>query len=334
MTQSRDAVKNLLHIASSLSEENPEMAKRLYRSVTSTRHFAAINPGVKKFDQHVEEMVESLKAIDKGLDKGLADLDTEDAAEFAKFFNSMVDSEAEQLRSALEGTKATKVASHVAGPMDFLKNMFKKKEKKPAEEDQGPASSYQMDDATMDDFVDGKSDWADPSHYIEQEFNENKEFFGGADDLLKKLSEAKKSPTREVVQSLKKQVEKLIRFGETLMKGARQHLMEPSKKVEMEDDSPKPAGKKKSLGDLSGTIDHYADMLKDSSGDEKKTSKYLKELFNEVGPLIQEDRATLAAKKILPVLVRVAHGTPGTRKVLLPVIQRVRAASLVQKPFR
>ncbi len=263
--------------------------------------------------------------INKDLDKALNDIDTDDAEEFAKFFDDVIDAEEEQLLTSLGRIKALKTASSVmtAGPLDFVKNIFKKKpapeETDDSEGSDGVSPSYTMDDSTMDEFVDGKTDWEDASHYIKHEFNENTEFFSGVDGLLKSLKEVRKKPSRSLVESIKKTCEKMIRFGESIVKGARQHLMEPGTK----NPDRKPSSK------LDGTVEHYADMLKESLGDEKKTLKFLKELFKEVGPLIEDERATLASKKILPVLIRTARSVPRTREVLVPVIRRIVAAKLV-----
>lgn len=325
--------QQLLAIAQELSESHPILALELERNVlASSRRVSIINPGAQKFEQHVEKMVTVLKSMVQELNKGLKEIDSDDASEFSKFFEDVVAAEEEQLRSILDKTKslktAARLAARTAGPLDFVKNIFKKKEPKEDESKVMESPSYTMDDSTMDDFVEGKSDWADSSHYIEQEFKENKEFFNGAADLLKQFDSAKKKPSRSVCEALKKSAERLTRLGENMLKVVRKHLLEPALQVEITEDgmnSKKPAAHsdKMSPEKLENTVEHYVDMLKESLGDEKKTLKFLKELFSVLGPIVQDDRASIAAKKILPVLVRIAHASQKARPVLIPIIRRI-----------
>jgi hypothetical protein len=73
---------------------------------------------------------------------------------------------------------------------------------------------------------------------------------------------------------------------------------------------------------LDSTVTLYADLLKDSSGDQNKTIKYLKELFHAVEPLIKDERAELASTRLRAArsIVRCAFARPNLRKHLLPVI--------------
>lgn len=322
-------VEQLLNIASELAEADPALALELERSVLAATRSAVINPGVQKFEDHVEKMVTVLKSMVKELDDGLKEISTDDAAEFAKFFEDVVDAEEQQLKALFEKSKtlktAARLAARTAGPLDFVKNIFKKK---PAEEDKSETHApYSMNEEEMDSFVDGKSDWAEGSKYIEKEFKENKEFFDGVAGLLTQFKRVKKSPSRALVESLKDAAQKLIKTGENIMKGIRNTLKQGPKVEITEDglgDKKAPAKNDKiSPERLESTVDHYTDMLKESLGDEKKTLKFLKELFQAVGPLLDEERASIAAKKILPVLVRTAHATPKARPVLIPVIRRI-----------
>jgi hypothetical protein len=102
-------------------------------------------------------------------------------------------------------------------------------------------------------------------------------------------------------------------------------LMQTPGKVEVTEEGMKPEKKaepgKMSPEKLDSTVTYYADLLKDSSGDEKSTVKYLKELFHAVKPLLQEDRASLAVKiSAAAPIVRLAHARPDLRRHLLPII--------------
>ncbi len=175
----------------------------------------------------------------------------------------------------------------------------------------------------------GKKDWADPEHYIGEESKEQKEFFGGVDKVVKDMDAARKSPSKPVIQKILDEVSKLVRHGESLMKGVRKHLLEPAPSVEITEEG---LGKKPDSGadkgklspeKLDSTVSYYADLLKDTLGDESKTVKLLRELFNAVGPAIEEDRAQIASRRsFASALVRIAHSNPALRPRLLPVIQK------------
>jgi hypothetical protein len=184
-----------------------------------------------------------------------------------------------------------------------------------------------MDDSTIDEIVEGKRDWVDSSHYVEQESKENKEFFDGVDKVLKDMETVRSKPSKGLVQSILKNVSGLIRHGENLLKGVHKHLLEPAAKVEITNEDlkgKKPAHKAPlSPEKLESTVSHYADILKSSIGDEKKTISLLKELFDTVGPSIKEDRASLASRtNFASILIRIAHSTPELRPRLLPVIKK------------
>lgn len=336
--------QGLLNIAAALEDVEPLLAYELAENVralaSGRRVTAVINPEVRKFEDHVESMVTVLKSLDQELTRALEELDTEDAKEFAKFFEDVVDAENEELRRMLKKTqmmaaaaRVARTAGRTAGPLDFVKKLFKKdkKKEKPAEEEPaGMEPSYRMDEGTMDEFVEGKREWADPGHYIEQEMKENREFFDGVTQVLKDMEKARKEPSKNLIGRIKKTVERLIRQGGNLLKGIRKHLLEPAAKVEITEEGyegKKPEKSKLPPEMLESTVEHYADMLKESLGDETKTLKYLKELFGKVGPMIEEERATLAARRLLPVFVRAAYASDRARKVLLPVIRRIRTAS-------
>jgi len=282
---------------------------------------AVVNPGARKFEQNLENTITVLESLKNELDEALSKLDTEDAKEFAKFFEDATEAEEEELRQVL------KKVSTVAGVKDFF-NKFKEvfKSKKPkADEVNANEPSYTMDDSTIDEFVEGKREWTDSGHYIEQEAKQNAEFFGGVEEVLGKMDSARKKPNRKLIQDILKAVDVLIRKGKNLSKGIREHLLEPGvtvdtgegKKEKKPTENPKMAPEK-----LDSMVTYYADLLKDSSGDEVKTIKYLKELFKAVEPLIKENRAELASTRMRAAasIIRCAHARPVLRKHLLSTI--------------
>ena len=312
-------VVNLLRIASSIEASNPVLSRQLERCALSV-----INPGAKRFEEHVGEVVEVLKSLKAELEKADKQLDTDDAQEFAKFFDDEAKAETEDLRQMLKVSAVLlRYADDTAGVMDKVKGFFKKK--KPADDEtKANEPSYQMDESEMDEFVEGKRDWSEPSQKIEKETRENKEFFEDAKSVQSLIDKVRDKPSRNMVRTIIEDLGGLIERGTKLMKGER-------KKAPVLDESEgkKEAPKKEGPGvpkdfNLESTVDHYTDMLKEAAGDPKKLSKYLKEFFNAVKPALEEDRASLAAKraKILPLLVRTASANPGVRPVLLPVIKR------------
>jgi hypothetical protein len=350
----RTPVRNLLRIASDLEGSNPLIAYELEKAVLSLAGLkkvrkAAMNPGVKTWEEHVDGMVAVLKSLDAELGgalqkaesfRDLKDLDAI-SSEFARLFEEMT-AEEEQLREFVDNSqKLGKVAAsgNTAGVGDFLKGIWKgiKGDKgEPGDEEAGMAPSYTLDEGTMDDFVEGKSEWMDASQYIEEEFAENKDFFGGASDVLAQMDSIRKQAqdaTLEIgtVQKLRSKVQQLIRHGQNMLKGIKKHLLEPAPQVTIEDDDEAPVepdgGGGPSVWDLDSTVEHYVDVLRENLGDEKKLTSLLKELFKKVEPAIAEQRGSLASRRraqsvVLPVLVRLAHARPHLRSVLLPVIRQ------------
>lgn len=349
------SARNLLHIAAGLKD--PLIAYELERNVLSLSGLrkvrrAVVNPGVKTWEEHVDGMVAVLKSLDAELAEALAEAETiQDlkdvdaiSAEFADLFGDVL-AEEEQLGVLVDNSSNLgKIASHgrVAGIGDFLKGILKgmKGEGPDAPEgaDAGMAPSYTLDEGTMDDFVEGKAEWMDASQYIEEEFNEHKDFFGGASDVLESIKSIRQQiqdATLEVptVQKLRDKVQNLIRHGQNMLKGIKKHLLEPAPQVILEeDDDEAPADDDKSGGDsplwdLGTTVEHYVDVLRENLGDENKLKSLLKELFKKVGPVVQGERASLAARRqaqriVLPALVRLAHARPHLRPVFLPIIRQ------------
>ncbi len=345
----RKAAANLLAIADAIFSASPDSARALVAAVSSTGYarLSVINPGVKTWEQHMDEMLSVLKSLDQELGSALSDY--EDADEFAKFFEDGI-SEEEELRKILDRTKALgKVASRVAadeqtsGFKDFFKSMSKKLKKDKRSEDPSAApSSYQMDDKTMDDFVEGSREWTDASHYIEEEFRENRDFFDGAKALLADMDDVRIEPTRDKIRAIRDRIPALIKRGQEILSGARDHLQTMVKPVDLEDGSEDVlmnedgSAAEAPSPDTHGTQDpkhfqwtvkHYVDMLRESLDDPDKMTKYLKELYNEVGPQLKAASADLQATRaaarrvITPVLVRLAKVRPSTRAVILPILK-------------
>lgn len=324
-----DAEHSLLRLAAQISRKNPLLGYELEHSV---RSLAAVQPGTRSFEQTLESMMGLLKTLRKDLKKSLEDI--EDSEEFAKFFDdASLDENFRQFQKLVDKASKSAVsrAAAVAGPMDWIKNKLKPSDKKPAKkkekadtENSGMTPSYRMEDSMMDEFVDGKRNWADPGHYIEQETKENGEFFDSASDLLKQSKSVLKKPEKSSVKKLLDTVEAVIRKGGNVLKGIYKHLEEPAVKPDLNHEPKKPPkapGKKKTFN-LEGTVDHYTDMLKESSGDEKKTLSLLKEFFNSVKPALDGDQAVLASRRVASVFIRTAHANPNLRPALIPFIKR------------
>ena len=313
------ALWRLVKTARDVGKLNPLLGYELER-----RAISVINPGARKFEQNLENTITILEALKDELDDALKMLDTEDAKEFAKFFEDAAEAEEEELRQMLRKVSST------AGFKDFFnkfKDVFKPK-KGEGDEAKANEPSYQMDESKMDEIVEGKRDWADPGHYVEQEAKENAEFFGGVEKVLDAMDAARKKPNRKLIQDILKKVDFLIKKGKNLSKGIRTHLLEPGPKVEVTEEGMKP--EKEKAGKLSperldSLITHYTDMLKDSAGDQSKTVKYLKEFFQAVKPVMHEDRAELASAKTraAAVFVRHAHSMPALRSRLLPIVYQL-----------
>lgn len=330
---STSSVVNLLRIAASLEATNPVLAYELERSA-----LAVINPGAKSFEKNLGDLVEVLKGLKQELEAADKKLDLDDAAEFAKFFDNEAEAEAEELRQMLKvGSFLLHMADEsTGGIMDKVKGLFKKKDKKPETEEK-PAG-YQMSEREMDEFVEGDRDWVEGSQKVEQESKENKEFFEDAKAVQTLLDRVRDKPSRSMVRTIIKDLGDLIERGTKLMKGDRKVQDSLSHKDVVVDDDAKPAPKgKPAMQGLEGIVTQYTSLLNDIEGDDAKLVKTLKEFFKKVQPVLEEDRASLAAKraKILPLLVRTASANPRVRPALLPVIKRWTgrvAAGQPQKP--
>lgn len=312
----------LIKIARRLAAHDPLLAYELEEG--TRRLCAVINPEAKGFEQGVDSMVTVLKSLKGELEDVLKKMgDDPDAAEFAKFFDDQASAEEEELRRLLKQVRSASVRA--AGPKDWLKGLFKGK-KKPAEDEESK-STYQMDDSTMDEFVEGKRDWADPGHYVGEEKQQNDEFFGGVKKALSDMEAVRKKPSKGAVESLIKFVDKLIKSGGSLIGGLRQHLRDPGPgradmtQTDLGDKHRKQPGAPKKLeGDaLAQAVDYYTDLLREKIGDDDATMKGLKEFFNAVG-LGKDERFELASVNVAS-LIRTAHACPELRKALIPVIK-------------
>jgi hypothetical protein len=313
-------VVNLLRIAARLEATDPLLAHELERSA-----LAVINPGAKSFEKHLKEVVDVLKGLKEELEQADKQLDVDDAKEFAKFFDDEAEAQAEELRQMLKvGSTLLRLADEQsAGIMDKVKGLFKKKDKKPETEEK-PAG-YQMSEREQDEFVEGDRDWVEGSQKVEQESKENKEFFEDAKSVQTLLDRVRDKPSRSMVRTIIKDLGDLIARGEKLLKGDRKVEDSLSHKDVVVDDDAKPAPKKKpTMQGLEGIVTQYTSLLNDIEGDDAKLVKTLKEFFNKVKPVLEEDRASLASKraKILPLLVRTASANPSVRPAILPVIKR------------
>lgn len=318
------AVWRRVKLARQIGQYNPLLGYELERKAV-----AVINPGARKWEQNLENSVTVLESLKEELEDALKMLDTEDAKEFAKFFEDAAEAEEEELRQMLRKVSST------AGIKDFFKkfkDVFKPTQKKleeQVEDMQSNAPSYQMDESTMDEFIEGHREWADPGHYIEQEAKENAGFFNGVEKILSEMEEARKKPNKRLIQDILKKVEVLIRKGKNLSKGIREHLLEPAPKVEITEEGVQPEkkglGKKPSPEALSLLVSQYGESLSEAAGDETKTVKLLKELYKQVEPFLQENRAELASSKTkaAAIFIRHAHAMPALRSRLLPIIYKL-----------
>ncbi len=344
----KKAASNLLSIAASLVASDPAASRALVAAVAAAGlRLSVVNPGVKTWEQHMDEMLSVLKSLDQELGSALSDY--EDADEFAKFFEDGI-SEEEELRKILDRTKSLgKVASRLAadeqtsGFKDFWKSMTKKLRKDQKDADPSVPTSFNMDDKAMDEFVDGSRDWLDASQYIAEEYRENRDFFDGAKALLSDMDDVRIDPTRDKIRAIRDRIPALIKRGQEILSGARDHLKtmvnlegedgpinEDGKPVQLEEDAPAPSPDTHGKQDpkhFQWTVKHYVDMLRESLDDPDKMTKYLKELYNEVGPQLKAASASLreerraAQRVITPVLLKLAKSRPSTRAVILPILK-------------
>jgi len=342
------AAEALLCIAASVASASPAAAAALHAAVAG--RIAVVNPGVKGWERYIDEMLAVLKSLDQELDQALSDYET--AEEFSKFFEDGI-AEEDELRKILDSTKKLgKVASAVAaddqtsGFKDFFKTMKKKflKDWDGAPDDPDSTSvpaQYHMDEKAMDDFVEGSRDWLDASQYVEMEYSENRDFFDSARALLADMDDVRIEPSREKIRAIRDRIPAIVKRGQDILGRAREHLraesvetedqdeasgddVNPSSKsIQIEDDDgPKPHGDSHGEKDpkhLQWTVKHYVDMLRESLDDPEKMKKYLKELYNEVGPQLKA--ASDARRLLTPRLIKLARARQDLRPVILPAVR-------------
>lgn len=342
--RARKAALDLVHIAALIAADHPDAASRLaLAAVAPMRRVSVTNPGVKGWEYYLDEMLHVLKSLDQELGSALTDYET--AEEFANFFEDGL-AEEDELRKILDSTKKLgKVASRLSaddqtsGFKDFFKTMKKKflknNDVSPEDASSVPAQ-YRLDEKAMDDFVEGSRDWLDASKYIEMEFAENRDFFDGANALLRDMDEVRVEPTRDKIRAIRDRIPKLIKRGQDVLKGAREHLnaqtvdvedpdagdVNPEgKALDVEGDAPPPADShgQKDPKHFQWTVKHYVDMLGESLDDPAKMTKYLKELYNEVGPQLKA--ASDARALLTPRLIKLAQVRPALRTVILPAVR-------------
>jgi hypothetical protein len=323
------SASGLLRIALEIEEIHPLLSYDLNKAATRL----AANPGLQTWEEHLDNLIVVLKSLDQELEQAMENLGG--AEEFARFFAERFVEEDELEDILRRSEQLGKVAtSQIAGFRDFFKSMLNKiKGDQEEEEEVGVEPSYVLDENAMSDFVEGKADWAEASHYIEEEFKENKNFFTKARSILKEMEDIRRKPDRSNVERLRQTIKKLIKHGENMLHGVRKYLIKPAKPiVEIEDKGiekekiTKDSSPVLTMRGLDKTVEHYLDMLKESAGDKDKTIKYLKEFFREVKPAIEEEKAAIAAKKearrtVLSMLTRFAYNNPNTRSILLPIIR-------------
>lgn len=347
----RVSVRNLLHIAGRLEESHPLLAYELEQNTLALSGLrkvrrAVVNPGVQTWEEHIENMVSVLKSLEKEMGDAIREAETVNdlneidrkAEEFSVLFQETA--EEEKLREYLENSSMLgKTASGTAGVKDFLQNIWKSvTDKKDSDPDsaEGVSPSYTLDEGAMDAIVEGKADWMDASQYIEEEFKENKDFFSDTQGLLDQMVQVRKDLKTGYnldvgfLQEVLGKIQGLIKKGGEMVRGIRQHLLEPVPQVILEEDEDEidvtDTGSGTEVWDLEGTVEHYIDVLRDNLGNEAKLTSLLKELFKKVGPVVEEQRGSLAARRqaqrvVLPVLIRLAHARPHLRPALLPVIR-------------
>jgi hypothetical protein len=313
-------IQRLYRIASELSDPTLgyELENNVHKLIAMRRTVSVVNPGFKSWEKHVEEMVMVLKSLQQEIKTALEKYDS--AEEFANFFEGEVVQEEDELRKILNRShELGKVAStgHTAGIGDFFKNMFKKLKKDQNDaESSGQEPAYSLDDASIDNFVEGQSDWKDAAHYVQQEYKENKDFFSGAQDVLHKMEKARHTPNKGALKQILDEIRDLLKTGQDMLKGVRKHLMTPSSDVDVESE----------VSNFEDTVETYIEVLRENLKDPEKLMQTLHDMFEDVGPMIGSNHTSsnkqLAARRVLPILIRVAHARPNMRPILLPVIKR------------
>lgn len=293
------AAENILRIAAEANSSDPLLVYELSEHVRKL--VSVVNPEAEKFEQKIERIVGVLKSMRQEIQQALTDHET--AEEFAKWFKDGLPEE-EELSRLIASTRVA------------LPNPFKKKKKKTEEPSSGISPSYKISPEEEDAFVEGKHD-LDSGKAIQKEKHQKDEFMSGVEDVTHMFEKAKKGkPGKGALKVLLKAVTDLIESGSKLTEGWKKA---PTKKKPVKAPKPPGKGKKSPVSDLKGKVEHYTELLQRNLNDESKTMGVLKEFFNTIKPVVEEERATISSS--LPALIRTAHAYPKTRRALLPFIK-------------
>lgn len=281
------AAHNLLRIARRIEANHPVLAHDLDSSV---KRLAYTNPSPWNLQTEVERSLEELKDLKKTLEDVNSKRDAEEAAAaLAKGFEN-VDAFLDHVNESI-----LKVGS-TAGVGDWVKNLFKKK-KDP--EDEKSDAQYDFD---VDAFVEGDIDWEDSSHYVGEEATQQSAFFRGVKRVLgdyKDLTEAVKRQgksmlSKSTVDDILREVNGLLQTGKEIL--GRVVKPEPEKKKPQ---PPAPKQQEKRNVELpqgwKATFNTYADLIADETDDSKVVS-YLKKLFKDIAPYLEDERVTISAR--------------------------------------
>jgi hypothetical protein len=316
--------RNILRIARGLSESDPLLAHELEESVraimkTSAARTAVVNPGAKSFFSDVEKAVKQLEDIKSLLAETMRTYgytSRKELEEFASVFDDAAEAEIAALENSMAHarariTAAVRRASRQAGPMDWLKGLFKGK-KKPDADELEHQPSYKVDDAGIDKWLEGDAEW-DSAHGVNEELKENKKFFSEVDSVLKLFNDVVKKPTKVSINALVKTVDRVLSLG--------RKILNPQ-----EAKTPRLAPETAKTPHLEQTVQHYVDLLSKASGNVADTKKYLKELFHAVKADVQDERATLSSRRASARrLAAFVLKNPAHKAEIIPLIYRLNA---------
>jgi hypothetical protein len=305
------SLKKLIEISRQIECHDPILAYDLTRNLHG-RVISVVNPSPRNISHEIHGIVDALEAAKGDLEKVVNDYDT--AEEFADIMIEGWDAE-EELKKLVDEAWTPKTA----GVWDKVKGLFNKKEQDPSSED-----TYSMGEEDVDAFVEGKSDWEEPSKYIEKETVDQKDFFKSSklilDDIQYVRQQAEEGTLdRFSLKDLLEDVKALIARGKALL---------PKKP------SPKMPAPKNEKGNVKlDVVNHYIDMIQSDGDDRDAVIGHLKHLFQEVGPSLGLiEKAQIAAEPVVAgqpskrglvqvsSLIKISHAIPSLRKKFLPII--------------
>jgi hypothetical protein len=213
----------ILKIAHRISSSNPFLGYELEKAT----RLSVMNPGARTLHEEIEDMVFLLKSLRvelENLSVGAQDIGPD---KLVGEFNNAVKPEEQELGELLtQSLKKRKASSsHLAGPFDFLKNVFKKPVKDLVTEVEGPGdktlpddmTSYGLSDYETDEFV-NSGKWDKPSAYVEKEKIENDEFFDYVNSILNMVDDVRKNPSPSLLDDLIEDIKKATFFGTRILK--------------------------------------------------------------------------------------------------------------------